>query len=114
MIPSKRTGEHFHHRENVAVFLFTLVNMSLQAQQYLTPPHLGQVIAIIDFMYKYTCVCTSYEGQLNDEWIVKNGVQQRGISSGILFNFYPNEVVSDNSKIPAGCTLNCSKIKTLG
>ena len=35
----------------------------------------GQVIALIDFMCKNTFVCTSYGGQLGDEWNVKNGVR---------------------------------------
>ena len=74
----------------------------------------GQVIALIDFMCKNTFVCTSHGGQLNDEWNVKNGVRQGSISSGIIFNFYVNEVIPDISKLLAGCTLNCSKVNILG
>ena len=39
---------------------------------------------------------------------------QGGISSGILFNFYLKEVISDISKLPAECTLNCGKVNILG
>ena len=37
----------------------------------------GQIINLVEFMGKYTFFCTSYEGCLNDEWIVVNGVRQR-------------------------------------
>ena len=41
-------------------------------------------------------------------------MRQGAVSSGILFNSYLNEVISDISKLPAGCTLNCSKVNILG
>ena len=41
-------------------------------------------------------------------------MRQGGISSGILFNFYLNEVKSDTSKLSARCTLNCSEVNYLG
>ena len=41
-------------------------------------------------------------------------MRQGGISFGILFNLYLIEVISDISKLPAGCTLNCSKVIILG
>ena len=74
----------------------------------------GQVIALIDFMCKNYFVCTSYVGQLSDEWNVRNGVRQEGILSETSFNFYLNEVISFISKLPAGCTLNCSKVNISG
>ena len=73
----------------------------------------GQVIAPIHFMGKNTYLCTSYGGQLRDEWNVKNVLRQEGLSTGILFNFYLIEVVSDISELHARCTLNCSKFKIL-
>ena len=51
---------------------------------------------------------------MSDEWNVRNEVRQGGISSGILFKFYLIEVISDISKFPALCTLNCSKFNILG
>ena len=74
----------------------------------------AQVIAFIDFMCTSTFVCTSYGGQLSDEWNIKNGVRQGGNSTGILFIFYLNEVILDISKLPAGCTLKCGKVNILG
>ena len=44
-------------------------------------PGLGN--ALIDFMGKNSFICTSYGGQLSDEWNVKNTVRHGGISSGI-------------------------------
>ena len=41
-------------------------------------------------------------------------MRQGGISSGILFNLYLNEVLSEISKLPAGCTLNCTEVSTSG
>ena len=73
-----------------------------------------QVITLINSMSKNTFGCTSYGGRLGDEWNVKNGVRQGGISSGILFNFYLNELISDISKLPAGCNLKGSKVSILG
>ena len=62
----------------------------------------GQIITLIDFICKKNFVCTSYGEQLSDEWNVRNIVRQRGVSSGILFDFYLNEVISEISKLPAG------------
>ena len=31
----------------------------------------------------------------------------------IFINFYLNEVISDASKLPVGCTLDCSKVIVL-
>ena len=61
-------------------------------------------------MGENTSVCTSYRGQLSDERNVKNEVRQEGISLGILFYLYLNEVKSDIFKLPAGCTLKCSTL----
>ena len=41
-------------------------------------------------------------------------MRQGGISSEILFNFYLNEVISDTSKLPAGCTLIFSEFNIIG
>ena len=41
-------------------------------------------------------------------------MRQGGISSEILFKLYLNEVKSDISKLPAECTLICSKVNILG
>ena len=90
------------------------INTSLLCDKMRETELPGLVIEFIDFMCKNTFVCTSYGGQLSDEWNVRNGVRQGGISSGILFNFYLNEVISDITKLPVGCTLNCNKVNILG
>ena len=59
----------------------------------------GQDIGLIDLKGKKTFVCTSYGGQLSDKCIVKNWVRQGSISSGVLFNFYLNYLLSDISKL---------------
>ena len=41
-------------------------------------------------------------------------MRQGGISSGISFNFYLNEVITDILKLMIGCTLNCSGVNILG
>ena len=41
-------------------------------------------------------------------------MRQAGVSSGIIFNFYLNDVLSGKSKLSAGCTLNCSKVNIFG
>ena len=74
----------------------------------------GQVIAFINFMGKNTFVCTSYGGQLSNEMNVRDGVGQRGISSGILLSLNLNEVMTETYKLQAGCTLNCSEVSILG
>ena len=43
----------------------------------------GQVTALVNFMGKNTSACACYGGQLSDEWNVKTGVRQGGISSGM-------------------------------
>ena len=50
---------------------------------------------------------------MSDEWNVKNGVRQGGTKSWILLNVYLNEVMTDVSKLQAGCTLNCSEINII-
>ena len=54
----------------------------------------GQIVSLIEFMGKNIFVCTSYEGCLSHEWKVGNGVRQGGITSGILFNFCLNDVLT--------------------
>ena len=90
------------------------INTSLLCDKMRDTELPGQVIALINFMCKNTFVCTSYGGQLSDEWNVTNGVRQGSISSGIIFNFYVNEVIPDISKLLAGYTLTCSKANILG
>ena len=70
--------------------LYDITNNSLLCDKMRETDSPGQVIALIDFMGKKTSVCTSYGGQLSDEGNVKSGVQQGGISSRMLFNFYIN------------------------
>ena len=65
-------------------------------------------------MRKKSFICTSYREYLCVKWNVKNGMRQGGISYWVIFNFYLNEVISDIFKLPAGCTLKCSKVNTLG
>ena len=50
---------------------------------------------------------------MRDKWNDKNGVREGSITSGILFNFYLNEVISDIFKLLVGCTLICSKVNIL-
>ena len=50
------------------------INTSLLCDKMRETELPGQVIALIDFMCKNTFVCTSYGGQLSDEWNVRNGV----------------------------------------
>ena len=57
-------------------------------------------------MGKNTFVCTSYEGCLGDEWKVGNGLRRGGITSGILFNFYVKEVLTDSADLSLRCELN--------
>ena len=47
---------------------------------------------------------------MSDERNAKNAGRQGGVSSGVLFNFYLNEVLSDTYKLLAGCALNWSKV----
>ena len=74
----------------------------------------GEDIALIDFKGKNNFTCASYEEQLSDQWNVNNRVRQGGISSGILFIFNLNEVMSDFSELTATYTLNGSKLNLLG
>ena len=47
---------------------------------------------------------------MSDERNAKNAGRQGGVSSGILFSFYLNEVISDIFKLLTGRALNCSKV----
>ena len=71
----------------------------------------GQVIALIDFMGKNTYVCAFCGEKSSEYWTFKKKVQQGGVSSWVLIIFYLNEVISDASKLPVWCTLNCTKSK---
>ena len=86
------------------------INISLLCDKMRETDLPGQVIELIDFISKNSFGCTSYVRQLSDDWKVKNRVRQGGISSGKLFKFCLKEVISAISKLPAGCTLNCSKV----
>ena len=61
-------------------------------------------------MGKNTFVCNTYEGCLSDEWKVGYGVRQWGVTSGILFYFYLNKVLTDLANLPLGCELNGKRV----
>ena len=61
-------------------------------------------------MFKNTFVCTSYEGFVSDEWTVGDGVRYGGVTSGILFNLYVNEVLTDLADLPLGCELSGKRV----
>ena len=53
---------------------------------------------------------TTYEGCLSNEGKVGNEVRQGGITTGILFNFYLNEVLTDLPGLSLGCKLNHNRV----
>ena len=93
---------------------FDRIDISLLPDNIMESDLPGQIIALTDSMGKNTSVCTSYGRQFIDEWNVMTGVRLGGISSGILINFYLDEVISDISRLPAGNTSNCSILNILG
>jgi len=68
---------------------------------------------IIEYMCRNTFVNTVYGGQPSDFWPVGNGTRQGGITAGVLFNFYINEVLDTIMNLPVGCSLSCSKMNIL-
>ena len=70
----------------------------------------GLIVVLSEFMGKNTFVCPTYEGSLNDEWKVGNGVRQWVITSGNVFNFYLNEVLTDLADLSLGCKLNGNRV----
>ena len=82
------------------------INISSQCDKLKTTYLPGQIANLIEFMDKKTFVCTFYEACLSDEWKVGNGVCQGGITSGIFFNFYLNEVSTDLDDLSLRCKLD--------
>jgi len=68
---------------------------------------------IIEYMCRNTFVNTVYGGQPSDFWPVGNGTRQGGITAGVLFNFYINEVLDTIMNLPVDCSLSCSKMNIL-
>ena len=73
----------------------------------------GQISIILEYTCRNTFINTVYGGQQSEFWPEGNGTRQGGITYGILFNFYINEVLGTIMNLPVGSSLNCSKIKVL-
>ena len=89
------------------------INVSLLCDKLRATSLPTQIINLLEFMGQNTLVSTSYGGHLSDQWKVGNGVRQGGITSGILFNFYLNDVLTGIADLPVGCSLNGSKFNIL-
>ena len=65
----------------------------------------GNVVDIISYMGKNTFVRTLFNGIRGSDWQVGNGTRQGGVMSGLLFNFYLNELMKEICALPQGCKL---------
>jgi len=68
---------------------------------------------MFEFIGKNIFVGTTSDRNLSDAWNVKNGVHQGVTSSGILFNFYLDEVIREITELPVGCSLSFSRVNIL-
>ena len=57
-----------------------------------------QITNINEYMCRNTFVNTVYDGQPSEFWAIGNRTRQGGKTSGILFNFYINEVLDTTVK----------------
>ena len=60
----------------------------------------GNVFDVISYMWKNTCVRTVSNGKIGSNCQVGNGAQQGDVMSGLLFNFYLNELIKEKCAIP--------------
>ena len=68
---------------------------------------------IIEYMCGNTLVNTVYGGEPSEFWAVGIGTSQGGITTGISFIFYINEVLDTILNLLVGCSINCSKMNNL-
>ena len=67
------------------------------------------VVAILKSLYFNQEFHTSYNDSKSGKHCIGNGIRQGGIMSGLLFNFYINNLVKRMNSKEKGCTLNGCK-----
>ena len=116
----KETITHYNSRaSNVHCAMVDLskaydrVNISILCRKLRETTLPVKIINILQYMGFHTSVATTFGGHISDPWNAKNGVRQGGVCSGILFNFYLNEVLTTISHLPVGCSLNGVRMNIL-
>ncbi len=59
-------------------------------------------------------VWITFNNVTGNKWNIKNGTRQGGILSGLIFNFYINDIIKTISELTAGCSIGLYKINILG
>ena len=72
------------------------------------------IIAIIKSLYFNQKFYTTYNSsRSSNENVIRNGVRQGGVLSGLLFNIYINELVENINNSGVGCTLKGAKFSLI-
>ncbi len=58
-------------------------------------------------------VWIKFNNVMGDKWKIKNGTHQGGVLSGLIFNFYINDILKTISELTARCSIGLYKINIL-
>ena len=67
-----------------------------------------QLIRILMTMCRNSRVHVKFNGVTGEDWEVGNGTRQGGCLSGLIFNFYIDDIISAISECGVGCKLDYS------
>ncbi len=59
-------------------------------------------------------VWITFNNVTGNKWKINNGARQGGVLSGLIFNFYINDILQTISELTAGCSIGLYKINILG
>ncbi len=72
------------------------------------------IIKMIKYMNENQSVWITFNNVTGDKWKIRNGTHQVEILSGLIFNFYINDILKTISELTAGCSIGLYKINILG
>ena len=94
---------------------FDRLNNNILIEKLITQTGLpSPIIKLIQFMSENQFVWIGFGGRRGNKWQVKNGTRQGGILSGLLFNFYVNDVLKTIRELQVGCSLQHIRMNILG
>ncbi len=65
---------------------------------------------MIKYMNENQNVWITFNNVMGEKWKIKNGTLQGGVLSGLIFNFYINDILKTISELTTGCSIGLHKL----
>ena len=94
---------------------FDRINPNILIEKLINDSDLpSPIIRILKFMNENQMVWIGLNGRRGEKWQIKNGTRQGGVLSGLLFNFYINDMLETVRQLDVGCSLRSIKFNIIG